>query len=186
MSLYIKNYNVGKKLERELLEYLNTTQPFKFFDIQTQTYLPICPYYQSFYRYSSFDIYNNYLTIELKSRSNNYSILNTNILDTNKIINNHSIFCFTYNNQSEILTDLHFINYENEVFDDFYIQICRNGDRVFVIPTPSLTKLDTKQTHTHQININYTEDYKERLMDIISRDKTNYISTFGLYSILND
>jgi hypothetical protein len=185
MTTYIKNYKVGKKLEHELLNYLNDIQPFKYHNTFTNTDLPITPYYPSLYRYSSFDIYNDYLTIELKSRSIPYTTLNTNILDTNKVINNHSIFCYTYNNQYEILNDLHFISYDPKVFDTFYIQYTQKGDKLYVIPTtdPNFTKLNTTTPHTYTININYTDDYKDRLTDIIATDKTNYISkNFFMYT----
>jgi|688.fasta_scaffold415453_2 hypothetical protein len=182
MTTYIQKYSVGKKLEAQLLDYLNTTQPFKYYNTFNNTDLPICPYYPSLYRYSHFDIYNEYLTIELKSRSIPFNAQNTNILDTNKIINNHSIFCYTYNNQSEILTDLHFIPYTKSIFETFYIQTTKNNDNVYVIPSHELTKLNTITTHTHQININYTEDYKDKLTDLIATDRTNYISTFGFYN----
>lgn len=183
MTTYIKNYTTGKKLEHELLNYLNETQPFKYYDTFNNTDLPITPYYPSLYRYSSFDIYNDYLTLELKSRSIPYNTQNTNILDTNKVINNHSIFCYTYNNQCELLTDLHFISYDPKLFDTFYIQHTKKGEKLYVIPSTQLTKLDTRTTHTHTININYTDDYKDRLNDIIATDKTKYISTFGLYAL---
>jgi hypothetical protein len=185
MKSYSKAYTTAKKLEGQLLDYLNTTQPFKYYDTFNNTDLPITPYYPSLYRYSPFDIYNEYLTIELKSRSNLFCDLPTNILDTNKIINNHSIFCFTYDNKREVLNNLHFIPYEKIVFDTFYIQHTEKGDKLYVIPKDIHTfkKLDTTTPHTHRINIFYTDDYKERLHDIVSTDKTKYISTFGIYAL---
>jgi hypothetical protein len=178
MKVYPKAYTTAKKLEQQLLDYLNTYQPFNYFDTFHQTELPSVPYYSSLYRYSQFDIYNEYLTIELKSRSNLFCDLPTNILDTNKVINNHSIFCFTYNNQTEILNDLHYIPYDKSIFDTFYIQHTQNNCKLFVIPKTEATfkKLDTTTPLTHTINIHYTEDYKERLTDIIATDKTKYIS----------
>lgn len=185
MTNYKKNYTIGKKLEHELLNYLNDIQPFRYYDTFNNTDLPICPYYPSLYRYSNFDIYNEYTTFELKSRSNTYNEIYTNILDTNKVISNHSIFCFTYDNKHEILTDLHFIPYNKSIFDTFYIQTTKKGEKLYVIPTTesSFNKLNTHTPHTHQINIHYTDDYKESLTDIIASDKTKYISTFGLYAL---
>lgn len=185
MKTYPKSYLTAKKLENQLLNYLNETQPFLFFDTFRQTELPIVPYYPSLYRYSQFDIYNNYLTIELKSRTNLFMDLPSNILDTNKIISNHSIFCFTYNNQTEILNDLHFIPYDPIVFNELKIQQTNNGCKLYVIPKdiPTFNPLNTYTPHTHQINIQYTDDYKDQLCNIISTDKTNYVSTFGLYAL---
>ena len=179
------NYKLGKKLEYQLLNYFNEVQPFNYVDTFNNVELPITPYYPSMYRYSPFDIYNEYLTIELKSRSNQFETLTENILDTNKIISNHSLFCFTYNNKLELLNNLHFIPYDPSVFNEFKIQRTQNNCKLFVIPknTHTFLKLDTYTPHTHQININYTEDYKQQLNDIIAMDKTKYRLAFGIYAL---
>jgi hypothetical protein len=185
MKSYPTHYLRAKKLEGNLLDYLNTTQPFKYHDTFNNVDLPITPYYPSMYRYSQFDIYNEYLTIELKSRTNTFDTLHNNILDTNKVINNHSIFCFTYNNQTEILNDLHFIPYDKTIFDTFQIQHTQNNCKLYVIPKTEATfkKLDTTTPLTHTINIHYTDDYKDNLNTIIATDTTKYVSTFGLYAL---
>jgi hypothetical protein len=185
MKSYPTHYLRAKKLEGQLLDYLNTYQIFKYYDTCNNVELPMTPYYPSLYRYSPFDIYNEYLTIELKSRSNLFCDLPTNILDTNKVINNHSIFCFTYNNSTEILNDIHYIPYDKSIFDTFYIQHTQNNCKLFVIPKtePTFKPLNTYTPYTHQININYTDDYKDKHTDIIATDKTKYLSTFGLYAI---
>ena len=185
MKLYTQNYNTAKKLEHELLNYLNTYQPFSYYDTFNNMDLPLCPYHQSLFRYSQFDIYNDYLTIELKSRTQQFNELPTNILDTNKVISNHSIFCFTYDNRTELLNNLHFIPYDPIVFNEFMIQRTQNNCKLFVIPKtePTFQPLTTTTPHTHKINIYYTDAYKDQLTNIISTDKTNYKSTFGIYAL---
>jgi len=182
---YSPQYITAKALENQLLDYLNTYQVFSFYDTYNNQDLPMTPYYPSLYRYSQFDIYNDYLTIELKSRTPQFHELDENILDTNKIISNHSIFCFTYNNKHEVLNNLHFIPYSQSIFNDFKIQYTNNGCKLFVIPKtePTFKPLNTYTPHSHQINIHYTDAYKERLNDIVSTDKTLYLSkNFGCLS----
>ena len=179
------NYLLGKKLENQLLEYLNDIQPFLYYDTFNQIELPITPYYPSLYRYSSFDIYNKYITLELKSRTDALINLQNNLLDTSKIINNHSIFLYTYENRLELLNNLHFISYNKNIFDTFTIQSTKNNCNLFIIPKTeySFTKLNMKNTHSHTININYTDDYKDAHDTIIATDITKYKSTFGIYNL---
>jgi len=178
-------YKIAKKLENQLLDYLNTTQPFKYFDTFNNMDLPMVPYYPSLYRYSQFDLYNEYITLELKSRTEPIEYYTNNLLDTSKIINNHSIFLYTYQNKHEVINDLHFIPYDKNVFDAFYIQNTKNNCELYIIPKTEHTfkKLDTPTPHTHQININYTDDYKDKHTDLIACDISNYKSTFGFYNL---
>jgi hypothetical protein len=176
-------YGIGKNLESELLNMLNTKQPILFYDTFTNTHLPIVPYYPSLYRYSAFDIYNEYTTIELKSRTNAKNTYENNFLDMHKIINNHSIFCFSYNNTHGILNDLQYIQYNKTIFDEFQIQQTKNGCDLYIIPnTTELMSPLCMNTHSNNINIHYTDEYKIQLNNIIALDKTRYISTFGFYS----
>jgi hypothetical protein len=176
-------YLIGKHLENALLELLNTNQPINYFDTFTNTHLPIVPYYASLYRYSPFDIYNDYITIELKTRSNPKNTYDNNLLDLHKIINNHSIFMYSYNNAHGLLEDLQYIQYDKIIFDEFQIQQTNNGCELYIIPNNAdrMTSL-TLHTHTNDIRIHWTDEYRSQLNSIISLDKTRYISTFGYYA----
>jgi hypothetical protein len=182
-----ERYNMGKLLETQLLDLLNTKQPFNFYDTYANTELPLVPYYSSLYRYSPFDIYNDYTTFELKSRTLPKTECINNLLDTNKVISNHSIFLFSYNNPVGVFEDLQYIQYNKTIFDSLQIQQTRNGAEIYIIPnyTEGFTALPNDvTTHSHRINIHYTEDYKEQHTMLISVDKTKYISTFGYYSLI--
>ena len=63
----IINMKGVKNLEYDVLEFLNRVQPFEFFHSGVR--LPISPYMPALYRYSKFDFYNEYITIELKTRT---------------------------------------------------------------------------------------------------------------------
>lgn len=174
------DYNIAKKLEFQLLEYLNTNQPLVYWDAFTNIELPIVEYFPSQYKYSKFDIYNEYTTIELKSRSDVFCKEPNNLLDVHKVLSNHSIFMFSHDNSSEVLTDLHFISYDKLVFSKFYIQNTRFNSRLYIIPktTPTYVKLWTPyqtnymgdSTDKHKININYTDEYKSTHIKLIAED----------------
>ena len=185
LTQYEINYNRAKLLEHELLNYLNMTQPIQYYDVNTQSILPMRIYYPSMYRYSSFDIYNEYTTFELKSRTEPLCALTANLLDTNKVIGNHSIFLYTYNNNTNILNNLHYIPYNPILFDTFTIQTTKKNATLYLIPTdePTFIKMDMYNTHAHQIVINYTDDYKEQLSKIIANDTIKFYSTFGYHAI---
>lgn len=171
MTSYVDRYATAKTLEKELLFKLNTYQPFTYFDIHNEVELPVCEYFPSMHKYTKFDFYNNYITLELKSRKDQFKINCTNLLDTHKIINNHSIFLFSYSNITTKLNDLHFIAYEPDLFETFYIRTY-NMDTLFVIPHNNTIRLDS--LNSHNIMIRYTEEYKDKLTELIEMDNYNY------------
>lgn len=171
MTSYTERYAIAKTLEKQMLFKLNTYQPFTYFDIQNEVELPSCAYFQSKHKYTKFDFYNNYITLELKSRTNPFMVGCTNLLDTHKIINNHSIFLFTYLNASHKLNEMHFIEYKPDLFETFYIR--QYGiDNLFVIPSENTIRLDSLDSHN--IMIRYTEEYKDKLNELIEMDNYNY------------
>ena len=178
-------YELAKNLEHQLITLLNQYQPFMFYDTHNNTYLPITPYYPSLYKYSQFDVYNQFITLELKSRQYPLDHYVNNLLDTSKILNNTSIFLYTYNNPTNVLTDLHYIQYEKNIFDTFYIQHTKNECKLFIIPKiyETFTRV-IPNIHSHVININYTDEYIDKHNDLISTDITKYRSTFGYHAIL--
>jgi hypothetical protein len=184
-------YPLSKQLECQLLNYLNVVQPLQYINTNTNEPMRVVPYYPSLFKYSQFDIYNDYILIELKSRSKKMSELQNNILDTYKVLNNNSIFFFTYDNIIGKLNDLHYITYDAPLFDSFEIQITSQNKELFVIPIwtsdkmvkPYMIPLTTNRTQSHPIYINYSEQYKSQLEDIITTDRAKYLKTFGIYSI---
>lgn len=177
-------YDTGKQLEIKLLDVLNTKQPINYYDTFTNTHLPIVPYYASLYRYSPFDIYNEYTTIELKTRTNPKTTYENNLLDVHKIINNHSIFMYSYSNVNGILEDVQYIQYDKNVFDGFQIQQTKNGCELYIIPNCAGIMIGLgSSTHTNDVNIHFTDDYRAQLNSIIALDKTRYVSTFGYFAL---
>jgi hypothetical protein len=184
-------YSLSKQLENELLNYLNMVQPLQYINTITNEPLIVVPYYPSLYKYSKFDIYNAYVTIELKTRSKKIIELQNNILDTCKVLSNHSIFMFSYDNTLKKLNDLNYISYDHTLFDTFELQITKNNDELFVIPiwslnmgyAPYMKSLNTTIPQSHKIYINYTNDYKIQLQNIIATDKDKYLKTFGIYAL---
>ena len=186
---YIERYAIGKANEEKLLTYLNTYQPFEYYNILNNEVLPITPYYPSLYKYSKFDLYNDYITIDLKTRTDNINTTPFNFLDVHKIINNHSIFCFSYENQinsftsSSGLNDLHFINYSSLLFSTFETSMVKGSDVFYIPKDPTyFLPLDTKKIHSYSIPICYDELYIKQLKYIIAKDKTSYLSQFGFLS----
>ena len=171
MTSYTERYKTAKTLEKQMLFRLNNEQPFTYFDIQNEVELPICEYFQSKHKYTKFDFYNNYITLELKSRSDPFKIGCTNLLDTHKIINNHSIFLFSYLNASHKLNEMHFITYEPTLFETFYIRQYKL-DTLFIIPHENTIRLNS--LNSHNIMIRYTEEYQDKLNELIEMDTYNY------------
>jgi len=179
-------YNKFKELEYKMLFFLNNKQPIEYFNTQTNSFLPISPYYLSLCKYSKFDISNEYITIELKTRKHPIEFYNddpiSNTLSVDKIISNHSIFMFSYDFQTQNLNNISFINYDRAHFEQFQITPSKYGD-LFVIPRHNLIEIsETGQPHSHRININYTEHYKEFHLNLLKKDKEAYINNFGFYN----
>ena len=177
--------------EYSLVDYLNAVQPFVYINTSNNNQvLPITPYYKTLYKYSSFDAYNDYITLELKTSKNDIQSDWCSFLTTSKIINNHSIFVFSFENKLQPLKDIHFVNYTKDVFDIFEISTV-NKQETFLIPkfnsdgsfVDYYNNLDTQITCSIPINIDYTPEYISNLTRLIEKDKYLYLRQFGYHSI---
>lgn len=173
-----------KKLEYDTLEFLNRVQPFEYFNNGIR--LPISPYKPALHRYTKFDFYNDYITIELKTRTGTLEdyngISNDNTLNVHKIISNHSIFMFSYENKTNVLNNLSFINYNHSIFDAFKVSDTRYG-QLFVIPQQFITVFEEfVEPQSCRINLDYSTEYIQHHAKLIEHDRFAYITNFGYYN----
>ena len=173
-----------KKLEYDTLEFLNRIQPFEFF--YNGIRLPISPYKPVLHRYTKFDFYNDYITVELKTRTGTLEdyngISNDNTLNVHKIIAVHSIFLFSYENKTNMLNNLSFINYNHSIFDTFKVSETKYG-QLFVIPQQFITVFNEfVEPQSVCINLDYSLEYIQHHEKLIEQDMFAYITNFGYYN----
>lgn len=186
---------ISKMLEYLTLEYLNRVQPFRYYNTLTGEIMPISPYRPSLYKYSKFDFYNDYILLDLKTLSTTLYDPSQQYVYANciKLQMDNMIFIYSFENNTQQLVDLHFVNYTVDRFDTFHITSLNNSE-VHNIPkwinvathTPYeyFIRLDTTYVNSHQININYTDDYKHKLEVLVSKDYIAYQRSWGMLSII--
>jgi hypothetical protein len=187
-------YKPAKLLEYNVLEYLNRVQPFRFYNTLTNEILPISPYKPSVYKYTTFDFYNDYIILDLKTLSKSLRDDTEQCVYANcsKIKIDHMIFLYSFENYTNEIVDLHYINYNFDRFDTFWLTTLNSSvvhnipkwiNKITYTPCEYFVKLDTTYPHSHQIDICYNEEYQQSLINLIAKDLIAYKRSWGILGI---
>ena len=90
---------------------------------------------------------------------------------------------FSYENQTNVLNDLAFINYEHRIFELFKISDSSRYGQLFVIPQQFITMFeDVVVPQSYRVDLNYSLAYCTHHKSLVEQDKSAYLAGFGFYN----